>query len=214
MTILKLFLSPQVDVPNEVLQAAGKRLKQYFDLICINQRPRKFLSSMFKIDPHAGEVTDVDLVAYITQGSLIINLMDKVYEPGVDHSNMLHGHAGGGTAKMPDGRVLSEVYWAGGLNNLKTSTSDRRGIALANLIFHEWAHNKHTSDPKALSNGEGANGGHVHFFCGGGPLQLGLSYGALAGISNINANIAAMARVLDAQNKQSTCGLYNDDLGY
>ena len=39
-------------------------------------------------------------------------------------------------------------------------------------------------------------------------------YGALAGISNINANIAAMARVLDAQNKQSTCGLYNDDLGY
>ena len=115
---------------------------------------------------------------------------------------------------MPDGGVLSEVYWTGGLNNLKTSTSDRRGIALANLIFHEWAHNKHTSDPKVISNGESANGGHVHFFCGGGLLQLGLSYGALAGISNINANIAAMARVLDAQNKQSTSGLYNDDLGY
>jgi hypothetical protein len=45
-------------------------------------------------------------------------------------------------------------------------------------------------------------------------LSLRLVGGALAGISNINANIAAMARVLDAQNKQSTCGLYNDDLGY
>ncbi|HXJ85679.1 MAG TPA: hypothetical protein VMS18_02585 [Candidatus Binatia bacterium] len=214
MQVLKLFLSPQVDVPDDVLQAAGKQLKRYFDLICVNQRPRKFLNSMFKVAPHAGEVSDVDLVAYITQGSLIISLMDKVYEPGVDHSNLLHGHAGGGTTKMPDGRVLSEVYWTGGLMALKTSTSDRRGITLANLIFHEWAHNKHTSDPQALGNGEGRNGSHVHFFYGGGPLQMGLSYGALAGISNINANLAAMARVLDAQNKQSICGLYNDDLGY
>jgi len=76
----------------------------------------------------------VDLVAYITQGSLIINLMDKVYELGVDHSNLLHGHAGGGTTKMPDGRVLSEVYWTGGLMAPKTSNGDRRGVALANLI--------------------------------------------------------------------------------
>jgi hypothetical protein len=214
MQTLKLFISPQVDVPDVVLKDAGKQLTRYFDLICMNQRPRKFMNSSFKISPHSGEVSDVDLVAYITQKSMIINLMDQVYEPGVDHTNLLHGHAGGGTTRMPDGGVLSEVYWTGGLNALKTSTIDQRGIALANLIFHEWAHNKHTSDPQAIANGESANGSHVHFFCGGGPLQLGLSYGALARINNINANITAMARVLDAQNKQSIAGLYNDDLGY
>lgn len=214
MQTLKLFISPQADVPDIVLQDAGKQLTRYFDLICMNQRPRKFLNSTFKISPHAGEVSDVDLVAYITQSSMILNLMDNVYDPGNDHSQLLSGHPGGGTTTMPDGGVLSEVYWTGGLMALKTSAIDRRGIALANLIFHEWAHNKHTSDPTALRNGEGNHGAHVHFFCGGGPLQLGLSYGALAGINNINTNIAAMARVLDAQNKQSIAGLYNDDLGF
>lgn len=214
MPILKLFISPQVEMPDVVLQDAGRRLTRYFDLICMNQKPRRFQNSMFKISPHAGEVSDVDLVAYITQASMILNLMDNVYEPGQDHSQLLSGHPGGATTTMPDGRVLSEVYWTGGLMALKTSASDRRGAALANLIFHEWAHNKNTSDPVALRNGEGNHGAHVHFFCGGGPLQLGLSYGALAGIDNINPNISAMARVLDAQNKQSIAGLYNDDLGY
>ena len=214
MQTLKLFISPQVDVPDVVLRDAGKQLTRYFDLICMNQRPRTLLNSTFKISPHAGEVSDVDLVAYITQGSMILNLMDTVYDPGKDHSQLLSGHPGGGTTTMPDGRVLSEVYWTGGLMALKTSAIDGRGGALANLIFHEWAHNKHTSDPLALRNGEANHGAHVHFFCGGGPLQLGLSYGALAGISNINPNIAAMARVLGAQNKQCIAGLYNDDLGY
>jgi len=214
MQTLKLFLSPQVPVPDEVLQDAGKHLKNYFDLICLNQKPRKFLNAIVKVAPHAGEVSDVDLVAYITQGSMILNLMDHAYDPGVDHSQLLSGHAGGGTATMPDGRVLSEVYWTGGLMALKTSALDRRGIALANLIFHEWAHNKHASDPLARSNGEANGGTHVHMFCGGGALQRGLSYGAMAGINNINANLSAMARVLDAQNKQSIAGLYNDELGY
>jgi hypothetical protein len=46
-------------------------------------------------------------------------------------------------------------------------------------------------------------------------LQTGLSLGAYAGFDNPNqANITAMARVLDAQNKQSIAGLVNDELGY
>jgi hypothetical protein len=145
---------------------------------------------------------------------MILNRMDKVYEAGQDHSQLLSGHAGGATTTMPESRVLSEVYWTGGLMALKTSASDRRGAGLANLIFHEWAHNKNSSDPVAVQNGEGIHGAHVHLYCGMGALQLGLSYGVMRGINNINANIPCMTRVLDAQNKQCLAGLYNDDLGY
>ena len=211
MQTLKLFLSPQVDVPDVVLQSAGSRLKRYFDHICMSQRPRKFLNATFKVAPHSGEVSDVDLVAYITQTSMILNEMDKVYEPDIQHQ-LPSGHGGGGTKTMPDGTVLSEVYWTGGLMALKTSASDDRGTALANLIFHEWAHNKHSSDPTALSNG-GA-GDYVHFQCGGGVLGRSVSYGAAARFDMSGANMLAMARVLDAQNKQNLSGLYNDDLGF
>jgi len=211
MQTIKLFLSPQVDVPDEVLQAAGALLKRYFDHICMNQRPRKFLNATFKIAPHSGEVSDVDLVAYITQASMILNEMDKVYEPDIQHQ-LPGGHAGGGTKTMPDGTVLSEVYWTGGLMALKTSARDDRGTALANFIFHEWAHNKHSSDPVALRNG-GA-GDYVHFQCGGGVLSYGLSYGAAARLDMSPGNMGAMARVLDAQNRQTLTGLYNDDLGF
>ena len=214
MQTFKLFLSPQVDVPDDVLQATGKRLKGYFDQICLQQRPRKFLNTTFKISPHSGEVSDSDLLAYITQGSSIINLMDKVFDPGVDHQSLLTGHAGGLTATLPDRGVLSEVFWTGGVTALKTSAEDRRAVCLANLIFHEWVHNKHSSDPLAVSKGE-ANGDYVHFFCGGGMLQRGVSLGAMSRIDNPNAtNISAMARVLDAQNKQSIYGLYSDKYGF
>ena len=42
MPILKLFISPQVEMPDVVLQDAGRRLTRYFDLICMNQKPRRF----------------------------------------------------------------------------------------------------------------------------------------------------------------------------
>jgi hypothetical protein len=211
MQILKLFLSPQVDVPDVVLQAAGNRLKRYFDQICMKQKPRKFLNASFKVAPHSAEVSDVDLLAYISQESMIVHEMDKVYDPDTKHQ-LPGGHAGGATTTMPDGRVLSEVFWTGGLKALKTSTSDGRGIAVANLIFHEWAHNKHASDPVAQS--KGGPGDYVHFYCGGGVLGAGLSYGAAARLDMNPANMSAMARVLDAQNKQTITGLYNDALGF
>ena len=211
MQILKLFLSAQVDVPDDVLQSAGSRLKRYFDQICMNQRPRKFLNATFKFAPHSGEVSNVDLVAYITQASMILNEMDRVYDPGTQHQ-LPGGHAGGATTTMPDGTVLSEVFWTGGLMALKTSARDDRGTALANLIFHEWAHNKHASDPVALS--KGGAGDFVHFQCGGGVLGYGLSYGAAARLDMSPGNMLAMARVLDAQNRQTLTGLYNDDLGF
>jgi hypothetical protein len=212
MPVLKLFLSPQVDVPDKVLNDAGNRLKRYFDRICLAMNPRKFSNSMFKISPHSGEVAEGDLVVYITQSSSILNLMDKVFEPDVQHQ-LPSEHGGGGTKTMPDGRVLSEVYWTGGLMSLKRSASDYRGVALANLIFHEWAHNKHSSDPLALSNGE-ITGQYVHTSCGGGILRARLPYG-MAAIADISSdNIRSMARVLGAANRQSISGLYSDEYGF
>jgi hypothetical protein len=215
MQTFKLFLSPQVgDLPDEVVNAAGTQLKHYFDRICLSMNPRKFFNASFTASPHAGEVGDRDLLVYITQASSILRMMNKVFEPDIEHQ-LPGGHIGGATKKMPDGRVLSEVFWTGGLMSLKTSTSDRRGIALANFIFHEWAHNKHTSDPVARSKGEDADGGsYVHHYCGGGVLAGGLSYGRAASLDINTTNISSMARVLDASNQQSVSGLYSDDLGF
>jgi hypothetical protein len=212
MPIFKLFLSPQVAVPDEVLDDAGKRLKRYFDTICLAMNPRKFSGSTFKISPHSAEVAEGDLVVYITQSSSIINLLDKVFEPDVQHL-LPSAHGGGGTKKMPDGRVLSEVYWTGGLMSLKRSNSDTRGVALANLIFHEWAHNEHASDALALSQGE-ITGDFVHTSCGGGILAARLPYGAAARLDISADNIRSMARVLGAPNKQSISGLYSDEYGF
>ncbi|HYM77384.1 MAG TPA: hypothetical protein VE377_15525 [Candidatus Dormibacteraeota bacterium] len=212
MQPFKLFLSPQVSVPDDVLQDAGTRLKRYFDQICLSQNPRKYSVAIFKISPHAGEVGDHDLLAYITQGSLGVTLLDKVYDPEKKGPRP-SGHDGGLTVGMPDGQVLSEVYWTGGVMELKTSIADDRAKVLANLIFHEWAHNKHNSDSVALNNG-GVNY-YVHNSCGGGMLQTGLTLRGYAKFDHPSSgNITAMARVLDAQNKQSVAGLYSDELGF
>jgi hypothetical protein len=212
MQTLKLFLSPQVDMPDDVLQATGRRLKGYFDRVCMSQTPRKFLTTTFKVNPHAGEVGDQDLLVYFTQASCILNLMDRVFDPSIKHE-LEPGHFGGGTKKLPNGEVLSEVYRTGEVMHLKNSTSDNRAVALANFTFHEWAHNKHASDPTALRNGEDPRGLYVHNFCGGHVLSsMTINQAGSWDIST--GNIAAMARVLDARNKQSLAGLYNDDLGY
>jgi len=209
MQDFKLFIAPLVSVPSDVITAAGNRLKRYFDSICVAMNPRKFSHTTFKISPHAGEVRDKDLLVYITQASLTVNLFDKVFEPGVQHQ--LPGTPGGGTKKLPNGNVLSEVFWTGGLMSLK---KERQGVALANLIFHEFAHNKHTSDKLALSKGEDPGGLFVHNECGGGILARALSTGLAANLDILSGNIRSMARVLDSANNQETCGLYNDDLGY
>jgi hypothetical protein len=157
-------------------------------------------------------VAEGDLVVYITQSSSIVSLMDRVFEPGVQHV-LPSAHGGGGTKTMPDGRVLSEVYWTGGLMSLKNSAGDHRGVALANLIFHEWAHNKHSSDPLALSKGE-MTGDFVHTSCGGGILGPRISYGLAARLDISADNIRSLARVLGAANKQSISGLYSDEYGF
>jgi hypothetical protein len=216
MQSIRLFLSPQVDVPDDVLKAAGQRLTHYFNQICMAQATRTVLNATYKIAPHAGEVGNGDLLVYVTQSSVILNLLDRAIEPGVQHA--LPGHPGGATTKLPDGRIVSEVYWSGTLQHLRNSNTDSRAVALSNLIFHEWAHNKHSFDPLALSKGEDdprVPGQFVHFYCGYGVLQSSNPLGAMANPNFVNSdNIKAMARVLDAQNKQCVDGLYSDVLGF
>jgi hypothetical protein len=206
MPTFKLFLKSQTNnAPDDVLQAAGTRLKAYFERAFQRQTTRTFSNATFKVSPSAGEVGDLDLLVYITDGgSYIKRQMDSVFEPGVDH--IVPGHPGGGTSKMPNGAVLSEIYWTGGLMGLKRAAYDKRAAALANLIFHEWVHNKYSSDPDALSKGE-ANGDFVHQFCGGGVLGPNLTYVQAAEWDVNIANSTAMSRVLNKSNKQYTSGL-------
>jgi hypothetical protein len=212
MQQFKVFLSPQVAVPDDVLQAMSARLKKYFDAICRTMSPRKFSDTVVKLSPHANEVGDVDLLGYITQASLIVTLFNSVFEPGIEHS--LEGTPGGGTKKLPSGTVLSECFFTGGIMELKKA--DAQGITLANLIFHEFAHNKHTSDPLALSKNEFPRGDFVHDekACGGGIFAKGLTFRRAANLDLTQDNIRAMARVLGSANKQETCGLFSDELGF
>lgn len=206
MAVFKLFLKALTDkVPDDVLQATGRQLKSYFDRILMAQPTRTFTGVTFKVGPNAGEIGDKDLLGYISGGdSFIIKEMNRL-DPSIPHQ-LPPGSAGGGTTVMPGGGVCSEVFWTGGLIHLKTSTQDKRAHALANLVFHEWAHNKYLSDPDAMSKNE-ANGDYVHVYCGNGVLQSGMSYGQAANWDINQANIAAMAKVLGNSSKQYTAGL-------
>jgi hypothetical protein len=210
MQPFKFFLAPLVDVPDDVLEAAGARLKRYLDSIIDETKSRMFSHSTFKLSPHAAEVGTLDLLAYITQRSLIVGMMNQIFEPDVKHS--LPGTPGGGTKKMPDGAVLSEVFWTGGYMELRTTAL--RGTALANAIFHEFVHNKHVGDPTATRGGEEPKGTFVHTQCGGGILQDRFSIKGAAQMDINSHNRKCMARVLDRTNKQETLGLYDDDCGF
>ena len=202
MTVFKFYLSAQVDVPNAVLQKAGQRLTGYFNRVCQSMTPRKFTHALFKLNPHSGELGSKDLLCYITQSSMILRMF-----PDAQRS----GRGGGGTVETPHG-LLSEVFWTGGLRGV--GSVDRQGIALANLAFHEFAHNKYLSDRLAIQNGEKSGGVFVHSSCGMGILTGGISYGFAATADANSDNVKAMARVLDNENKQYPFGLFSDETGY
>lgn len=224
MDTFKFFISPLVNnpenntpdqnkLPDDVLQAAGNRLKRYFDGICAAMQPRVFSGSAFGLSPHFNQVGDADLLVYITFGSLIMGMYDKYYEPDqAPHTRQSRGNPGGGTKKMPDGTVLSEVYWTGGLMGLRTSAL--KGQALANLIFHEFGHNKHLADPTALQYGEDPGGSYVHDKCGGGIFGADLSHIMASKLDPKPGNTAAMARVLALKNPQFRFGLFMDECGF
>jgi len=202
MPTLKLFLKARTDkVPDDVLHSAGMKLREYFVSIYRKQSPGSSPDVLFKVNPSPGEIGEKDLLVYITEGnSYIIHELDRL-DPGPAHE-LPPGHNGGGTKKMPNGEVLSEVPWTGGL----AFSGVGRAQALANLIFHEWVHNKYANDARALGMGE-VNGAYVHTQCGGGVLAAELSYFTAARSTINEDNRAAMLRVIDRANKQYTAGL-------
>jgi len=202
MPTIKLFIKAlTTKVPGDVVQAAGMKLQEYFVSIYKMQSPGSSPNVPFKANPSVGEVGDRDLLAYITDGrSYIIQEMDRL-DPGPPHE-LPSGHAGGGTKKMPNGQILSEAAWTGGL----ATSGVGRAQGLANLIFHEWVHNKYANDARAFGLGE-VTGNYVHTQCGGGVLAAGISYYAAARATINDDNRAAMLRVIDQANRQYTAGL-------
>ena len=192
MPSIKLFIKTQANVPDLVLQAAGAKLREYFLSIYSRQGSSSPANVVLRANPSVGDVGDGDLLVYITNGSsYILREMDKL-EPGPPHE-LPPGHpAGGGTKKMPGGSVLSEVAWTGGL---ATSGHGLVAQGLANLIFHEWVHNKYANDTRALGLGE-INGAYVHTQCGGGILAAELTYYNAARSTINDDNKAAMLRVI------------------
>jgi hypothetical protein len=207
MAPFKVFLAPVVDVEPQALTDAASTLTGYFDQIIRATSPRAFTSTVVKVSPHANEVGERDLLAYITINSLIVLYYDKVYEPDVKHS--LPGSPGGGTKLLPSGEVLSEVYWTGGFQSLPAA---KRGTALANLIFHEFGHNKLQRDPVAVA--QGGSDIFLHTSCGQGPFMDRMTIGLASNLTMTPGNIKSMARVLNAANKQARFGLFSDELGF
>lgn len=201
MSTPKLFLKSRANVPDDVLQAAGMKLREYFVSIYVKQGSSPIPNVIVRVNPAVGEVADGDLLVYITDGnSYILQEMDKL-DPRPPHE--LPGHSGiGYTKKMPNLQILSEVAWTGGL----AMSGHGRAQALANLIFHEWVHNKYANDTRALGFGE-ITGNYVHSQCGGGILAAQVTYYNVARSTVNEENKAAMLRVVNAPNKQYTAGL-------
>ena len=207
MPPFKVFLAPMVDVEAQALSDAASLLKSYYDRIIRATSLQTFSTTVVKVSPHANEVGERDLLAYITIESLILLYYDRIYEPDVKHS--LPGTPGGGTKLLPNGEVLSEVFWTGGFQSLPAA---KRGTALANLIFHEFGHNKLQGDPVAAA--QGSPDIFLHTSCGQGPFMDRMTIGLASNLTITPGNIKSMARVLNAANKQARFGLYSDELGF
>jgi hypothetical protein len=189
MAIFKFYIVPLTETDANVVNAAALRLKSYFDRIIRQMNPKIFTSSQFGITPAAVSVTDLDLLVYVVTTSIIT---------AVDPSKTIHS-AGGATATFADGSMLSEVYWP----YVKKQKDGAKHIALANLAFHEFAHNKYDG-----------TGNDAHVDGGGGILGMPVMPAAISGSTPNRDNEAFMASNLNRHVRQSTCGLYSEEAGF
>jgi hypothetical protein len=189
MAIFKFYIVSLTDTDTNVVNAAAMRLKSYFDRIIQKMNPKTFSGSQFGTTPAAGSVTDLDLLVYVVTGSVIT---------AVDPSRQIHS-PGGATATFADGTAFSEVYWP----YIKKQKDGAKQIALANLAFHEFAHNKYDG-----------TGNDVHVDGGGGLLGNPVMPAAISGSIPNPDNETFMASILNRHVQQSTCGLYSSQLGF
>jgi hypothetical protein len=189
MTTFNFYIVSLTETDAKVVNLAAIRLKSYFDRIIQKMNPQIFNGSKFGATPVAKGVTDLDLLVYVVTSSIIL---------AVDPTQTIHS-PGGATAIFADGTTLSEVYWP----FIKKQKDGAKHIALANLAFHEFAHNKY-----------GGPADDVHVNGGGGILGRPVMPAAISGSHPNLDNETFMASILDRHVQQSTCGLYSEELGY
>jgi hypothetical protein len=189
MATFNFYIVSLTQTDAKVVNLAGIRLKSYFDRIIPKMKRQIFNGSKFGNAPVAGGVTDLDLLVYVVTGSLIV---------AVDPTATIHS-PGGATATFADGTTLSEVYWP----YINKQKDGAKHIALANLAFHEFAHNKY-----------GPPADEVHINGGGGILGNPVMPAAISGSQPNPDNETFMASILDRHVQQSKCGLFSDELGF
>jgi len=138
MAILHLYIIPKIstgpDWGEGTMYVTGLYLKEYFDQVVAGVPA--FDASDFHWEATAGQVTDRDLVCYLLRSPSrsIVQRRGGGGDVG----------AGGSTAwSTRDHAMISEVYW-------EAIEGDRnKARLLANLIFHEWMHNKLDAHPSS-----------------------------------------------------------------
>lgn len=136
MATIQLYLIPRFsrtffNFGEGSMYEVGTMLRDYFNTICSGVRG--FDGSDFHWEGDASAVTDTDLVCYV--------LADRSRSIVRRHSSDPLGPGGSTVWSTRSHAMISEVY-------LASADGDRsRSRLLANLILHEWMHNKLDAHP-------------------------------------------------------------------
>lgn len=112
---------------NNALHYCRARLQDYFTR-CVNGSKTRFFSSANVSFTASQTISDLDLLVYFVPGVEFTLVKEKPSEG-----------AAGRTISSPNG-ILSEVFANRAME--EGNKPEAQGIALANLAFHELAHNK------------------------------------------------------------------------
>lgn len=136
MVILNLYLQQKYSGSTEDFGEGdgyfvGLALIEFFDQVC--ESSRIFERSDFWWNHGPGEPTDRDLVCYLLPGQ-----RDSIVQ---NHTSDSLGPAGSTVWSTTANRMISEIY-------MSATTGDAaRARLVANLIIHEWLHNKLDAHP-------------------------------------------------------------------
>lgn len=203
MAILKVYVKSLVKSEegfDEALNYCKGKLQNYFTNCVRHTNNRLFSAAEVSLTPHSRGITDLDLLVYIVASR------DSTVMPGVVASP----DAAGRTYSFPDG-VISEIFANRAMNDGKLlgmiggpfANRTRQGIALANLAFHELAHNKWFGFPDEEKARFRVDDPENKTHAVGGVMGTGLNNG----FGNLNItpqNINVMAAMLQYPVPQST----------
>ncbi len=196
---LKSFVKPYEDF-NKALEHCKQRLYTYF-LNCLAHPNNKiFKSVQISSGAHSSSVGEMDLLVYV-----IANHANRLIR-----NRFVRDTAGGATTDFSDG-VYCEVYADRAMDEGKIlfglfgANHHEQGIALANLAFHELAHNKWRGLPADLRQKYKITDEKENIHQVGEGLMNGtIEEGKVANLIMTNRNIEVMAALIQHAVKQST----------